>query len=44
MSNSNSQILIVDDDNELREAIVDTLMITGYECLEAKGVKKPLKY
>ena len=27
---SNSQILIVDDDSQLREAIVDTLMLTGY--------------
>ena len=43
MSNSNSQILIVDDDNELREAIVDTLMITGYECLEAKGGEEALE-
>ena len=34
---SNSQILIVDDDSELREAIVDTLMLTGYVCLEASS-------
>lgn len=32
---SQSQILIVDDDAELREAIVDTLMISGYACCEA---------
>lgn len=34
---SQSQILIVDDDSELREAIVDTLMLTGYACIEAAG-------
>lgn len=34
MSNS-SLILVVDDDNELREAIVDTLQLTGYACAEA---------
>lgn len=32
---SQSQILIVDDDSELREAITDTLMLTGYACAEA---------
>lgn len=32
-----SQILVVDDDVRLREAITDTLMISGYECKEASG-------
>ena len=32
-----SQILVVDDDQELREAIVDTLMISGYACVEAES-------
>lgn len=40
---SNSQILIVDDDSQLREAIVDTLMITGYVCLEANGGEEALQ-
>lgn len=34
---SQSQILVVDDDSQLREAVVDTLMITGYACLEASN-------
>ena len=32
-----SRILVVDDDSQLREAIVDTLMLTGYGCLEASS-------
>lgn len=40
---SNSQILIVDDDSELREAIVDTLMLTGYVCLEASSGEAALE-
>ncbi len=40
---SNSQILIVDDDSQLREAIVDTLMLTGYVCLEADGGEQALE-
>ena len=39
----NSQILIVDDDSQLREAIVDTLMLTGYTCLEASGGEEALE-
>ena len=39
---SQSQILIVDDDSELREAIVDTLMLTGYACIEASGGEEAL--
>ncbi len=37
-----SQILIVDDDAQLREAIVDTLMLTGYSCLEAGSAEEAL--
>ena len=40
---SNSQILIVDDDSELREAIVDSLMLTGYVCLEASSGEEALE-
>lgn len=37
-----SQILVVDDDSQLREAIVDTLMLTGYACLEASSGEEAL--
>jgi two-component system response regulator FlrC len=40
---SNSQILVVDDDGELREAIVDTLMLTGYVCVEASNGEEALQ-
>lgn len=40
---SQSQILIVDDDAELREAIVDTLMISGYACCEAGSGEQALE-
>ena len=30
-----SIILVVDDDQSLREAITDTLLISGYQCKEA---------
>ncbi len=43
MSQNRSQILIVDDDSELREAIVDTLMLTGYACLEAGSGEEALE-
>ncbi len=37
---SRARILIVDDDRSLREAIVDTLNLAGYDCLEAdNGIK-----
>lgn len=39
---SQSQILIVDDDSQLREAIVDTLMLTGYSCIEASSGEEAL--
>ena len=39
---SQSKVLIVDDDNQLREAIVDTLVMTGYSCLEASSGEEAL--
>ncbi len=38
-----ARILIVDDDVSLREAIVDTLRLAGYECLEADSGISALK-
>lgn len=38
-----SQILVVDDDSQLREAIVDTLMLTGYACIEAGSGEEALE-
>lgn len=40
---SQSQILIVDDDSKLREAIADTLLLTGYRCLEAGSGEEALE-
>ena len=40
---SQSQILIVDDDSSLREAICDTLMLAGYSCIEAGSGEEALK-
>ena len=37
MGMNQSRILVVDDDSQLREAIVDTLMLSGYDCLEASS-------
>lgn len=34
---NSSLILVVDDDSQLREAIVDTLELTGYACVEASN-------
>ncbi len=42
MNQNQSQILIVDDDSELREAICDTLMLTGYACIEAGSGEEAL--
>ncbi len=42
MNRNQSQILIVDDDSELREAICDTLMLTGYACIEAGSGEEAL--
>ncbi len=38
-----NRILIVDDDSRLREAIVDTLMLSGYECTEAASGDEALE-
>lgn len=43
MNRNQSQILIVDDDSELREAICDTLMLTGYACIEAGSGEEALE-
>ncbi len=32
---SNNKILVVEDDAGLREALIDTLKLSGYQCLEA---------
>ena len=40
---SQSQILIVDDDSSLREAVCDTLMIAGYSCIEAGSGEEALQ-
>jgi two-component system response regulator FlrC len=32
---TNSKILVVEDDAGLREALLDTLMLSGYQCVEA---------
>ncbi|MEE0986957.1 MAG: sigma-54 dependent transcriptional regulator [Succinivibrionaceae bacterium] len=37
-----SRILVVDDDIRLREAITDTLVLSGYECLEAASGNEAL--
>ncbi len=34
---SQAQILVVEDDAGLREALVDTLLIAGYQCIEAES-------
>lgn len=39
---SQSRILVVEDDLGLREALVDTLMISGYECIEAESGEQAL--
>lgn len=37
------QILVVEDDNDLREALCDTLRFAGYEALEARNASQALK-
>ncbi|MFM2482617.1 sigma-54-dependent transcriptional regulator [Celerinatantimonas sp. YJH-8] len=39
---SQSRILVVEDDSGLREALVDTLLIAGYECIEAESGEEAL--
>ena len=35
VSTEQHKILVVEDDNDLREALCDTLMLNGFECIEA---------
>jgi two-component system response regulator FlrC len=37
-----SKILIVEDDSGLREALMDTLLLAGYQCIEADSGEKAL--
>ncbi|GAL14757.1 flagellar regulatory protein FleQ [Vibrio astriarenae] len=37
-----SKVLIVEDDEGLREALVDTLALAGYEWLEAESAEEAL--
>ena len=34
---SHSKILVVEDDAGLREALIDTLKLSGYQCVEAES-------
>lgn len=38
----NSKILVVEDDAGLREALIDTLMLAGYKCVEAESGEQAL--
>lgn len=42
MSSKKSTILVVEDNNELRAALVETLQMAGYECLQADEGQKAL--
>ncbi|MFM2485080.1 sigma-54-dependent transcriptional regulator [Celerinatantimonas yamalensis] len=39
---SQSRILVVEDDSGLREALIDTLMMAGYQCEEAQSGEQAL--
>ena len=39
---SNSKILVVEDDAGLREALVDTLLLAGFQCVEADSGESAL--
>jgi len=39
---SQSKILVVEDDAGLREALVDTILLAGYECVEADSGESAL--
>lgn len=39
---SQSRILVVEDDSGLREALIDTLLIAGYQCEEAESGEQAL--
>jgi two-component system response regulator FlrC len=41
---SQSQILVVEDDSGLREALVDTLSIAGYAVVEADSAETALVF
>ena len=43
MKGSSSRILLVEDDDALREALADTLMLGGYDYLEAASAEAALK-
>ncbi|MEO1828278.1 MAG: sigma-54 dependent transcriptional regulator [Pseudomonas sp.] len=43
MKGSSSRILLVEDDDTLREALADTLMLGGYDYLEAASAEAALK-
>lgn len=38
----NSKILVVEDDGGLREALVDTLLLAGYQCVAAESGEQAL--
>ena len=37
-----SKILVVEDDAGLREALIDTLLLAGYQCIEAESGESAL--
>ncbi|AWB67368.1 sigma-54-dependent Fis family transcriptional regulator [Saccharobesus litoralis] len=42
MENQNAKVLVVEDDQALREAVVDTLALAGYEAVEADSGEQAL--
>ena len=42
MSMSQNKVLVVEDDAGLREALVDTVLLAGYECIEADSGESAL--
>lgn len=44
MGNGSHQVLLVDDDPDIREAIRDTLEDEGYETIEARDGQEALEY
>src|SRR4026208_2519961 len=41
---ANHRLLIVDDDHDVRRALMDVLVISGYECDQACSVPEALLY
>ena len=39
---ADQKVLVVEDDADLREALVDTLLLTGYQCIEADSGEQAL--